>query len=503
MGVPQSLTMNNKMIRTALLLTMLVSQAGPTMAQQESPTPAKVATFDQLFTKNTPVVAKRGVHMHLTGLPPTAERFVQLLKIFAAARYNVVVIEWEDSFPWTVEKRFRSRTAYTPDEIRRICETADKLGLELIPEVQCLGHMETPLSTPGYEPLREVPNNSSGINPLNPKSRELIQAMVDDVLALMPNVKQFHLGGDEARTLGQNPDTKAYIEEHGKGALYLQHVGPILDNLNKRKIRPILWHDMMVDWDSAALKSLAARCDLMTWGYDGNPDTTTHHYNTKYIKRFQEHGVVQWGATAYKGAEGNTPERHTADRPILSERIENATAWVDVAGRFELTGIVATGWSRWSVDTLQCVPIDAALDSLIAVAVILHDGELPAGGVPACVDALEELGEKERFEACRKAMERMTNVRRSGWKLVRQVREHLALCRLDPRRTSARNKLQGNKGLGHLHGTVRHSERVADEVRRSFDGLIDPVWIEEYVATRLSPLKDELDALTAQDEALK
>ena len=40
-------------------------------------------------------------------------------------------------------------------------------------------------------------------------------------------------------------------------------------------------------------------------------------------------------------------------------------------------------------------------------------------------------------------------------------------------------------------------------MRRSFDGLVEPVWIEEYLATRLSPLKDELDALTAQDEAIK
>jgi hypothetical protein len=440
--------------------------------------------------------------MHLTGLPPTGERFVQLLKIFAAARYNVVVIEWEDSFPWTVEKRFRSRTAYTPDEIRRICKAADDLGIELIPQVQCLGHMETPLSTPGYEHLREVPNNSSGIDPLNPKSRELIQAMVDDVLALMPNVKQFHLGGDEARTLGKNPDTKAYIEKHGKGALYLKHVGPILDNLNKRNIRPILWHDMMIDWDSAALKSLASRCDLMVWNYGGDPASHGKHTNAGMFKRFAEHDLVLWGATAYKGAEGSTPERHTADRPVLDERVENVTAWTDLSQRFELTGIVATGWSRWSVDTLQCVPIDAALDSLIAVAVILHDGELPPGGVPACVDALEELGEKKRFEACRKVMERMTNTRRNGWKLVRQVREHLALCRLDPRRTSARNPRQGNKGIGHLRGTVRYSKRLADQVRRSFDGFIDPIWIEEYITTRLGPLKDELDALESQAAAL-
>jgi hexosaminidase len=495
--------MTTNQLRSALLTSLLVLQATPLIAQENAPAPLPVTTFDQLFTQETPAVAKRGVHMHLTGLPPTAERFVQLLNLFAAARYNVVVIEWEDSFPWTVDERFRSRTAYTPDDIRRICKTAANLGLELIPLVQCLGHMETPLGTPGYEPLREVPGNSSGINPLDPKSRELVQRMVDDVLALMPGVKHFHLGGDEARTLGQNPDTKAFIEEHGKGALYLQHVGPILDHLNARHIRPILWHDMMIDWSGEALKSLAARCDLMVWGYAGHPDKNDHHYHTKYIERFHEHGLVLWGATAYKGAEGDTPERHTSDRPVLDERIENATAWIDIHRRFDLTGIVATGWSRWSVDTLQCVPIDAALDSLVAVAAILHDGELPAGGVEACVGALAELGEKERFEACRKAMERLTKVRRSGWTLVRQVREHLALCHLDPRRTSARSKLQGNKGLGQLQGTVRHSQRVAEEVRRSFDGLIDPVWIDEYLVTRLQPLQDELDELTAREAALE
>lgn len=495
--------MTAKPLRFALLSALLALQATPLIARDNAPAPPPVTTFDQLFTKETPVVAKRGVHMHLTGLPPTPERFVQLLHLFAAARYNVVVIEWEDSFPWTVDERFRSRTAYTPDEIRRICETAAGLGLELIPLVQCLGHMETPLSTPGYEHLREVPENSSGINPLDPRSRELVQRMVDDVLALMPGVKQFHLGGDEARTLGGNPDTKAFIEQQGKGALYLQHVGPILDNLNARNIRPILWHDMMIDWSGEALKSLAARCDLMVWGYAGHPDTTDHHYHTKYIKRFHEHGLVLWGATAYKGAEGNTPERHTADRPVLDERIENATAWIDIHRRFGLKGIVATGWSRWSVDTLQCVPIDAALDSLVAVAAILHDGEMPAGGVEACVEALAEPGEKERFEACRKAMERLTNVRRSGWTLVRKAREHLALCELDPRRTSARSKLQGNKNLGFLGGTVRQSQRVADEVRRSFDGLIDPVWIEEYLVTRLQPFQDELDELEARDAALE
>jgi hypothetical protein len=260
---------------------------------------------------------------------------------------------------------------------------------------------------------------------------------------------------------------------------------------------------MMNDWDSKSLKALAAKCDLMTWGYTGHPDTVTHHYNTKYIKRFHDHGVVQWGATAYKGAEGNLPERHTADRPVISERVENAMAWVEMTERFDLTGVVATAWSRWSVDTLQCVPIDAALDSLVAVAVILHDGQMPEGGIDACVNALEELGEKKRFEACKKSMERLTNLRRSGWKNVQRAREQIVLCKIDPRRTSARNPIQGFKAPGYLHGTARRADRIANEIRQNFKGLVPEVFLEEYIATRLTPLKEEWEAVKVEIDKLK
>ena len=84
---------------------------------------------------------------------------------------------------------------------------------------------------------------------------------------------------------------------------------------------------------------------------------------------------------------------------------------------------------------------------------------------------------------------------------IQCVREQLVLCKLEPRRTSARNREEGLKGLQHLTWIVGKSKRIADEVKRSLDGLVAPVWIEEYVATRLSPLQDELAALTAQAEA--
>lgn len=453
---------------------------------------------EELFSAAMPVVPRRGINLDLTGLPPTADRLLELLDLFASARYNVVLVQWEDSFPWTVDERFRSPTAYSPEEIVRFRDKAAALGLELIPLVQCLGHMETPLSVPGYERLRELPDDESGLNPLAPGAREVIQSMVDDVLKLMPDVRHFHLGGDEARTFGRNPDTRAYVDAHGKGALYLHHVEPILDSLVARGIRPILWHDMMVDWDSDALRALGRKCDLMFWGYLGHPDNFQGTHSTQCIQRLRDHGLTLWAATAYKGCEGNAPERHSSDLPVLPEREENAVAFADLTQRFGLKGVVATAWSRWAVDTVQCVPIDAALDALVLVASCLHDGRPPAGGVEACHAALDQWGEKERFDACHSAMERLTALRRRGWNTVMHARQQVTLATMDARRTSARNPLLGMKPLGQLEGIVKEADRLANTVRRRFDGLIDPTWIEEYVAVRLDPFRQEWTELRAR-----
>ncbi len=453
----------------------------------------------ELFSAVTPVVPKRGINLDLTGLPPTAERLLELLELFAAARYNVVLVQWEDSFPWTVDERFRSPTAYSPEDIVRFRDKATTLGLELISLVQCLGHMETPLSVPGYEHLRELPDNESGLNPLAPGARELIQSMVDDVLELMPDVRYLHLGGDEARTFGQNPETRAYVEANGKGALYLHHIEPILDTLNSRNIRPILWHDMMVDWQSAPLTALGTKCDLMVWGYGEHPDVASDVHNTRCIERFKQHDMVLWGATAHKGCE-TTPERHSSDRPELAERGANALAWAELTERLDLAGVVSTGWSRWAVDTVQCVPIDAALDAVMLVATCLHDGHPPAGGVAACVEALDELGEKKRFVACRDAMVRLTDLRRRGWNTVMHARQQVTLATTDSRRTSARNPVLGMKPLGHLGGIVKESEKLAEEIRHCFAGLLRSASIEEYVATRLAPFRQEWTELRARLE---
>ncbi len=193
-----------------------------------------------ISSNNVSAIAIRALHLDLKGLPPTFGRLLELLRSIAAAGYNAVLVEWEDCFPWTVDARFRSPTAFSREQVAEFLAAAARLKLEVIPLVQTLGHMETFLSAPEFARLREVPENNDALNPLAEGAGDLVVSLIKDVLAAMPGIRHFHLGGDEAWSFGMNPQTKAFIDNHGggaagKAALYLHHVEPLLDLLAAQK----------------------------------------------------------------------------------------------------------------------------------------------------------------------------------------------------------------------------------------------------------------------------
>ncbi|MBN1554383.1 MAG: family 20 glycosylhydrolase [Phycisphaerae bacterium] len=439
--------------------------------------------MDTLFTRTEPVIPIRGVHLDLKGVPPTFERLLELLKVFAACRYNAVLVEWEDQFPWRVDQAFRGPTCYTLDQVRQFHAAAAEAGLEIIPLVQCLGHLEWVLSPPGREHLLEVPGKTDVLNPLAPGARELIESLVNDVLKLSPNLKHFHLGGDEAWTFGTHPDTKAYIEKHGKGQLYLKHVGPILEMLNEKGIRPILWHDMMSEWDDQALRDINRHADLMFWWYADHPDKVSshHHFSPTSRKRFHAQGITLWGASAYKGADGQS-----ADLPNIEARQRNNLGWAEVAQRENLKGVVATGWSRYSHHRVQNEPIDGSLDSLLNVGVILHDGKAPEGGIDACLSALANLPEAKCFAACHAALKKLQEARAWVWRNVQEREESLWL---EEHRPERRGTTCSGVSLEHILGNLEKAETAAVEIRDVFKQLLPSVWIEEYLEERIEPMR--------------
>jgi hexosaminidase len=441
------------------------------------------------------VIPVRAVHLDLKGVPPTPSRLAELPRIVAGLGFNAMVVEWEDTFPWRVNEALRNETAYSLDEVETFHTQAAEHGVQIIPLVQCLGHMEFVLKHDDYAHLRETSGDINVLNPLADGARDLVAELARDVIAATPGLTHFHLGGDEAWSLGTNPDTKEWIAEKGKGDLYLHHVEPILDELNAAGIRPMLWHDMMIDWDSEALTRLAAKADLVLWWYQKDPRTDGgDHISETIIQRFEDHGIRLWGGSAYKGADGPS-----VDLPDYAEREANALAWVEIARDHQLQGVIATAWSRYSHCGFQCEPIDAALDSLANHGIIFNTCQAPANGREDCLTALDRIGERAVFGKCYSVMEELADYRADAWGAIRGILEIMHCHATDPSRSFG----SVTHGEGRAAGFVQMADALTARMHETFDALVPEVWVERYLAERLEPIRDLAGLILKQAERMK
>ncbi|MEN8255372.1 MAG: family 20 glycosylhydrolase, partial [Verrucomicrobiota bacterium] len=247
---------------------------------------------------------KRVIHLDLKGLPPLPERLLELPVLWAAAGYNGVLIEFEDMFPWTVDERFQSVNYYSKSDLRYFSERCSEHGVEIIPLVQVLGHMETFLRPETYALLREVPGKHDVLNCLADGAADFALSLIEDVLRVFPDVEYFHLGCDEAWTFGAHPQTFAFIEECGKIRLLFRHLKPLARLLEERGIRPIVWHDMFTECSTEDLADFGCPVELMVWGYGDEFDDPESLYNTAVMEKLAGLGLPLWAAGAYKGADG-------------------------------------------------------------------------------------------------------------------------------------------------------------------------------------------------------
>lgn len=433
----------------------------------------------------------RGLHLDLKGSPPTFSRLLDLLDLFSALRYNLILLEWEDMFPWSGDATFRSPDAYSPEEVRIFLAKAYRLKIEIVPLIQTLGHMENFLKGSDRSSLREDPACNDVLNPLALGASEFVKSLIRETLTLMPDVKRFHLGGDEAWHLGVHPQTAEFVDKYGAAALYHHHMQPLFDELHAKNIRPLLWHDMMTKWEDTDIQKIATQADLVVWGYAGHPDTEGCHFDSRYIERFLRLGATVWGACAFKGAEGTN-----VDRPNVDARIQNGRDWMEVALRYGFSGIISTGWSRYCFNTCQCESIEACLDTVLAHALLMHDGQLGSDvttRAPTLIGDVWSKEEGERFAAIREVADQYAIAHEACWYDARTHLAHLATVHLEPKR---------KRSLHYQHlfeRSLDSFQRATSRYRSALDLLVGPISLQSYFAERTNAINGikELRALPA------
>jgi hexosaminidase len=437
--------------------------------------------ISDFLQQQNPVVQNRIVHIDLKGVPPTFPRLLELLTLFRHMRFTAVLMEWEDVFPWQFDTRLQAPHAYSVKEIHTLAQHCNELELELIPLVQTLGHSENVLRQEGYEALREVPTRTDVFHPLHPDAPGLVRQMVMDVFKLLPDIRYFHLGGDEVYTLGTHPESRSFVQNNGISALYLHQLNPVFQELEARDIRPILWHDEVASWTPEEIKPFAERADLMVWGYTGDPrDPETYHHRLPQVKKLASLGCRLWAATAYKGADG--PWANLPDTP---QRAKATRGWVELSKEYDFQGVVCTGWSRYASGRIQVTPIEGALDSLLFMAVLLVTG-VPSDSMAECRQWLEGRPEAKGVSKIRSTLERFSQHVNASWNWVRQLEEQQAHLEFEPHRAGS-----GIEGMliDLLEKELASAHQLGVELEHELTGLIPDTLGCYYRRSRLEPLQ--------------
>ncbi len=344
-----------------------------------SPLPSAVCVRDW------PGLVLRAVHLDLKFHPPRFDNVLRWIGQLSAWKINLLVLEYEDRFPFEKLRVLSAPTAWTRDQIQELVARANEAGIEVVPLVQSMGHVEYVLRHEAYAPLRELPHVISQYCPSNPAAFAQFIAMAEEILELHPNLHYLHVGGDEAGFLGRCPRCAARAKTIGKVGLYLEHMKKVCEWVTARGLRPILWDDM-VRSEPHRITELPSSTVLMFWDYgltgvvsdrrktreklcsgknnclEGPPDESPAYC------RYREAGYDVVLASCYNG-EGLIPLANTANIRYLAQEAA-------------LHGCLGTCATHWAVFT---TPPEFAAYGVAAAA------DFAWNPLPSCDDLLTDL----------------------------------------------------------------------------------------------------------------
>lgn len=172
---------------------------------------------------------------------PTVEYLKHWIRRLALFGMDTFYLYLEDMYELEGEPFFGlQRGRYSGAEMREIDRYALNFGIELVPCIQTLGHMEQALRWECYNSISDAKNI---LLAGEDKTYELIEKMVrfwtDNV-----TTKRLHIGMDEAGNIGHGH----YLKKNGlrpQKDIFIDHLKRVCSICLKYDRQPIIWSDML------------------------------------------------------------------------------------------------------------------------------------------------------------------------------------------------------------------------------------------------------------------
>lgn len=168
------------------------------------------------------------------------EELKRFIKLLTKMGYNQLLLYMEDTYEVEEENMFGFfRGKYSIKELQELDAFADENGVELVPCIQTLAHLNCIVRWPRYKKMLD---RDDILMVGDPNVYEFIDHMFASLRKSFKTNK-INIGMDEAHNLGKG----RYRDEHGernKSDILLEHLGKVSEIAARYDFEPIMWSDM-------------------------------------------------------------------------------------------------------------------------------------------------------------------------------------------------------------------------------------------------------------------
>ncbi len=171
----------------------------------------------------------------------TASYLKKWLRRLCLMGYNMVMLYCEDTYQLPDEPYFGYlRGGYSLEELQDVDAYAATLGVEMVPCIQTLGHLEHMIRWGG--PYGSITDTPTVMLVDEEKTYQLIRKMLEFWQKAFRS-KRIHVGMDETHDLGRGRFMDLYGYERGFD-IFNRHLDKVCKMCENLDLKPIIWSDM-------------------------------------------------------------------------------------------------------------------------------------------------------------------------------------------------------------------------------------------------------------------
>ena len=214
---------------------------------------------------------------------PTLSALYRLLDHLAVMGYDSLLMYMEDTLKLENYQYFGyMRGRYTPADLKALDDYAFVYGIEILPCIQCYGHMEKYLIWPEAAPMKDTDSVMMA-------REEKTFALVEEIIRISSqclHTNRIHIGMDEAWNMGRG----AFLTKHGyvePFEIFNEYMARLMPIVHKYGLTAMMWADMYfrnksasggyydttIEFTEEDIEKIPEDIELVFWHYGEAPGT--------------------------------------------------------------------------------------------------------------------------------------------------------------------------------------------------------------------------------------